>query len=105
MRNLILAATLILSVSACAGAPVVVATPSSCSSLLPPDWKDGVAGAPLPDGDTVADWEVFADAQTGKLDVANGRTKDAIGIVSRCEQRDSEAVRHASKGWLGRIFG
>jgi hypothetical protein len=91
------AAILALSLSACAGTPIVTAAPSSCASLLPKEWKQGVAGAPLPDGNTVADWEVFADAQTGKLDQANGRTKDAIGIVERCEARDKEAIERVTK--------
>jgi hypothetical protein len=97
-------AAIILSLTACAGAPVVTASPSSCAALLPPDWKQGVAGAPLPDGNTVGDWEVFADAQTGKLDQANGRTKDAIGIVERCEARDAAAIKHAKRGFFGRLF-
>jgi hypothetical protein len=101
----ILTAAAILSLSACASTPIVTATPSSCAALLPTEWKQGVAGAPLPDGDTVADWEVFADAQTGKLDQANGRTKDAIGIVERCEARDAAAIRKATRGFFGRLFG
>lgn len=47
---------------------------------------------------------VFADAQTGRLDQANGRTKDAIGIVKRCEERDSAAVKHATKRKFLGIF-
>jgi hypothetical protein len=93
--RMILAATA-LSLSACA-APIVTATPSSCAMLLPQEWKEGVAGAELPQGDTVADWEVFADAQTGRLDQANGRTKDAIGIVERCEARDAAAIKKATR--------
>lgn len=92
----ILAAALVLSVSGCV-TPTVIATPNSCASLLPSEWKQGVAGADLPQGDTVADWEVFADSQTGKLDQANGRTKDAIGIVERCEARDAAAVKSATR--------
>lgn len=93
------------ALTGCAGAPIVTATPSSCSSLLPQSWKDGVAGAPLPDGNTVADWVVFSEQQTGKLDQANGRTKDAIGIVERCEARDAAAVRKATHGFWGKLFG
>lgn len=100
----ILAAILALSASACV-TPTVTTTPTSCSSLLPGEWKQGVAGAELPVGDTVADWEVFADAQTGKLDQANGHTKDAIGIIERCEARDATAIKHATRGIIGRIFG
>jgi hypothetical protein len=59
----------------------------------------------MPDGDTVGDWIAFADAQTGKLDMANGRTRDAIDIVARCEARDAAAVKRATRGFFGRIFG
>ena len=61
--------------------------------------------APLPDGTTVGDWVAFADAQTGKLDDANGRTRDAIGIVERCEARDVVAVKRARRGWRRRVAG
>ena len=54
---------------------------------------------------TVGDWIVFGDAQTGKLDEANGRTRDAIGIVERCEARDGDAVKRARRGWLRRLVG
>jgi len=101
----ILALSVMLAISACAGTPIVAAMPNSCTSLLPQEWKQGVAGAPLPDGDTVGDWIAFADQQTGKLDIANDRTKSAIGIVERCEARDAAAVRKASRSWLGRLFG
>jgi hypothetical protein len=78
---------------------------AACSSLLPAEWKQGVPGAPLPDGDTVGDWIAFGDAQTGRLDVANGRTRDAIGIIERCEDRDVKAVKRATRGFFGRLFG
>lgn len=103
MRAAISALCLILS--ACAAAPVVTATPSSCAALLPSEWKQGVDGAELPDGNTVGDWIAFGDAQTGKLDQANGRTKDAIGIVERCEARDAAAIKKATRGFFGRLFG
>lgn len=72
---------------------------AACSTLLPDEWRKGVAGAELPDGDTVGDWIAFADAQTGKLDMANGRTRDAIGIIERCEARDAAAVKKATRRW------
>lgn len=94
-----------LGLEACAGAPSIV-TPSAagCSSLIPTAWSEGVEGAPLPDGNSVGDWVSFADAQTGRLDIANERTKATIGIVSRCEDRDREAVRRARRGFLARLF-
>lgn len=87
-----------VALSSCA-APTVLATPNSCATLLPAEWKQGVAGAELPTGDTVGDWVAFGDAQTGKLDMANGRTRDAIGIVERCEDRDAKAVKQATHRW------
>lgn len=89
---------LVLMLSGCA-APTVLSTSNSCSALLPAEWKQGVAGAELPTGDTVGDWVAFADAQTGKLDMANGRTRDAIGIIERCEARDAAAVKKATRRW------
>jgi hypothetical protein len=94
VRPLLVSVSLLLG--ACA-APIVTAAPNSCATLLPEDWKQGVAGAPLPDGDTVGDWIAFGDAQTGKLDQANERTKASIGIVERCEQRDAAAVKKATR--------
>ena len=99
MRTILVAS--ILSLTACAGPPVVTASSSACSSLIPPDWAKGVEGAPLPEGNVLADWIVFGDAQTGKLDVANGRTRDTIGIISRCEARDKAAVKRATRRFLG----
>lgn len=94
-----------VTLAGCTGTPIVTAMPNSCATLLPQEWKLGVAGAPLPDGDTVGDWVAFADQQTGKLDVANDRTKSAIGIVERCEARDAAAVKRATRGFFGRLFG
>lgn len=94
----------LFALAACAG-PTVISTPNSCATLLPAEWKQGVAGADLPTGDTVGDWIAFGDAQTGKLDQANGRTRDAIGIIERCEERDSKAVRRSTRGFFGRLFG
>lgn len=60
-----------------------------------------MSGAPLPQGDTVGDWETFADAQTGQLDKANDHYASAVGIVERCEARDREAVKRSRPKVLG----
>lgn len=78
-----------------------MATQSACASLLPDNWRQPVPGAPLPDGNAVADWIAFGDAQTGQLDKANDRTLAAIGIVDRCEARDAAAVKRARRRFLG----
>ncbi len=67
-----------------------------------------MAGAPLPDGDTVGEWIAFGDQQTGQLDKSNDRYRAAHGapggdggIVGRCEARDREAVRKSRPKFLG----
>lgn len=72
---------------------------------MPPEWRRGVDGAELPDGGLVGDWIAFADAQTARLDQANGRTRDSIGIVERCEARDQAAIARARGGFFRRLFG
>jgi hypothetical protein len=86
---------------ACVGTPPIVSTPNACSTLIPDSWRAPVKGADLPEGNTVADWIAFGDAQTGQLDKANGRTVDALAIVGRCEERDKAAVKHARTKFLG----
>ena len=94
-----------LALPACAGGPPIVTTQGAgCASLIPPDWREGVEGAELPGGSTVGDWIAFGDAQTGKLDQANDRTVSTIGIVERCEARDAEAVRRATRRRFLGIF-
>jgi len=81
----------------CVAAKHIALTPAACSTLVPTDWRAGVPAAPLPDGSTVGDWIAFGDAQTGQLDKANGRTKDTIDIISRCEARDAAALKGKTK--------
>lgn len=90
-----------LALPACVGAPVIATTPAACSSLIPASWRLGVEGAELPGGNTVGDWIAFADAQTGRLDVANGRTADTLAIIERCEARDAAAVKRSRAKFLG----
>ena len=95
-----------LALAGCAGGPpIVTLSGAGCAALLPSECRGGVVAAPLPDGVTVGDWIAFADAQTGKLDEANGRTRDAIGIVERCEARDADAVKRAKRGLMARFVG
>jgi hypothetical protein len=87
------------------GPSIVTAQSAGCSSLIPDSWLAGVPGADLPEGNVIGDWIVFGDAQTARLDQANSRTKDAIEIQRRCEARDSAAIKKASRGFFGRLFG
>lgn len=56
-----------------------------------------MTGADLPKDDKVGDWIVFADTQTGKLDMANDRIVMGYATVKRCEERDREAVARATR--------
>ena len=87
------------------GRPIVMPSAAKCSDLYPSSWREKVPGAPLPADDTVGAWMSFGDAQTGKLDQANGRTADVIDLTKRCEERDAAAVKKASRGIFGRLFG
>jgi hypothetical protein len=76
----------------------VLPTPPACSSLLPEAWKLGVASADLlSNGGTLNDWIKFSDAQTGQLDKSNDHYVSGIGIIERCEARNAEAVKGATK--------
>lgn len=102
VRMLKLAALLpALALTGCVTAPpTVTASAAGCVGLLPDSWRKPVAGATLPPDDaTVGDWIVFADQQTGKLDIANDRTLSAILIMERCESRDAKAIQKATRPW------
>jgi hypothetical protein len=88
-----------LAVTGCAGAPLIVASPSACSALLPSEWREPVEGAPLPADQSVGEWIIFGDRQTGQLDKANDRTVTGIGIIERCEARDRVAMERARRPW------
>ena len=92
---------MMLACSACVATPPIEAPRTACSSLLPNEWANGVAGAPLPGAREVGEWIAFGAAQTGQLDKANDRYNAAIGIVARCEARDREAVKQSKKRILG----
>jgi hypothetical protein len=90
-----------MTLAACVTSGPILATPGACSTLIPDSWRAGVEGADLPEGTTVGDWIAFSDAQTGKLDVANGRTADSLAIIERCEARDRLAVKRSRPKFLG----
>lgn len=61
----------------------------------------GVEGVDALDGETIGDWIVAFDKQSGQLDKANDRYQAAVGIVSRCEERDRLAVKRSRPKVLG----
>jgi hypothetical protein len=51
--------------------------------------------------DELKKWTGFGISEAARVDQANGRTADAIGIVARCEARDAKAVEAARPKFLG----
>jgi len=47
--------------------------------------------------DLLKSWIGFGLGEAGQLAKANWRTRDAIGIVSRCEARDAAAVHGVAR--------
>lgn len=50
------------------------------------------------------DWQTFGIAQTGQLDKSNGRTRDSVQIVAKCEARDAAALRRLNARWWEKPF-
>lgn len=95
----------LLLVSACATPTRVTQHASSCADLIPAEWLVGVPGAPLPSlSADRTEWQVFGEQQTGRLDKANGRTVDAVGILARCEGRDRAVAARLNAPWWRRPF-
>ena len=99
--RLLLLGSMMLGLQACVGGGLILAAPSACSALIPDNWHQPVAGADIPEDHTIGGWIAFADAQTGRLDVANGREADTLAIIARCEERDKAAVRKSRPKILG----
>ncbi|MET3527281.1 hypothetical protein [Phenylobacterium koreense] len=88
--------------------------------MTPPEWLQGVDSARLPaERPTPApmleaqlaqaieertDWQVFGVSQTDRLEIANGRMREAIGVIERCEKRDAAAVKRIEAPWWRRPF-
>jgi len=75
-----------------AGCQTIVTTPpADCIAYIPQAWRLPIDGAPLPEGDTLPDWQKFGVAQTGQLSKANGRTADVLHIFGTCEAKANKA--------------
>jgi hypothetical protein len=69
-----------------------------CSASIPEEIRKEVQGvAKLPPNATVGDLAVALDSQTGNLDKANGKLKDALAIVEFCDKRNKEVIKLLSK--------
>ena len=86
-----------LSVAGCATSPILGAL--NCGALIGPTLRSDVEPAPLPEN-TLGGWVAFGDAQTGRLDDANGRRRAVVEIVDGCQ---SEQDRLTKRPWW-RVF-
>lgn len=104
----LLALSLMLACAACAGGPrtTTILAALDCGSLIGAELRRDVAGADLPIDGTVGSWVAFGDAQTGRLDQANGNTRAVVQTVDACD-RQQAAVREAlqPEPWYRRLFG
>ena len=57
------------------------------------------AGAPLPNGSVVGDWQVFGLQQTGQLEKANEDKGGAGRLVKTCEDLHRTALARALRPW------
>lgn len=81
----------LLACALCACGPRIAISRAAlpCSDLVQGPLAADVAPADLPpDPATVADWQVFGDAQTGRLEISNLYRRASIDIIRRCEARD-----------------
>lgn len=78
--------------SACGRPTLVTRAALPCSDLVQGPLAADVAPADLPpDPATVADWQVFGDAQTGRLETSNLYRRAALDVIRRCEANDRAA--------------
>lgn len=85
-----------LSVSGCH--TVTASAALNCAALIGPTLRADVAPAELPVENTVGAWVAGFDAQTGKLEDANGRRGAVVEIVDACQ---AEQARISRRKFLG----
>ena len=85
-----------LSVSGCA--TVTASAALNCAALIGPTLRADVEGADLPAGNTVGEWVAFGDAQTGRLDDANGRRRAVVEVVDQCQAEQARLARRKVLG-------
>lgn len=109
MPALALALLVTLACAACASVPSTVTIPVAldCGGRIPPQLRADVAGAALPEDNSVGEWVAFADAQTGRLQVANERKATMLWILDACEAEERKAAETLAprKPWWRRLGG
>lgn len=109
--NLLVVAPIVMAAQACSS--IVTTPPAKCAELIPREWAEGVTGTPLPTFTTIdqiadprlraelesREWQKAFVGQSTRLEMANGRGKDTIFIITNCERLHNEARDAAQKKW------
>lgn len=103
MRRTLLKPLALLATLACASfaSGCLSVTPRAvlnCGVLIGPTLRADVPTADLPAGNTVGEWVAFGDAQTGKLEDANGRRAAVVEIVDNCQREQDRLGRRKFLG-------
>lgn len=69
-----------------------------CASVIPQSYRSPVAATPLPSATAKAGdlWSAL-DGQTQRLDTANGRTADVIGMADTCQAHQAAVLKTLTK--------
>lgn len=70
----------------------------NCAALIGPTLRADVAPADLPVENTVGAWVAGFDAQTGKLEDANGRRAAVVEVVDNCQREQDRLSRRKFLG-------
>ena len=89
----------LLLVASCATSRVE-APAEGCSTFAEPILGRTVPHAVLGNsGDAALDWQLYGQAETGQLNLAERDKRDGLAIVKRCEERDQRAYRKINAPW------
>jgi hypothetical protein len=77
---------------------VTVSGALNCAALIGPTLRADVPPADLPAENTVGAWVAGFDAQTGKLEDANGRRGAVVEIIDNCQAEQERLTRRKFLG-------
>ena len=89
-----------LLASGCAASNVLTLPADGCSTLVPASMKSPVPHAEIGDtGDSALDWQLYATAETGVVNVLNNNVVAGFSIIEGCEARDRAAAERINAPW------
>lgn len=85
------------SVSGCAGSPIL-SSAINCAAFIPNSFLKPVEDVPPPADNSIGGWIAVADARSGKVDDANGRTQAVIETMDQCQAQQERLSRRKFLG-------